>query len=253
LSSGFAGFIVRLVGDGSNYEVFVRTAAYEQDGIEYVCPFSTATKPTTREKKSRNKFITARVPFENFKPVLRTAKTDSSNVVVPPFQGKDVRYIGFRYRSASNPDQNKIQQGENVGFYIALSYVKVYRLQPEPEFVYLSDARIPPVVRNGMVRHDQRRLLLDSSTKGEDSGDFVPLLDEKILKGVTSSERSPEETYYKFRGEEVLKSSGLSYTIVRVAGYNESPSGEASTIDLRSVSHVSWREFLALSQSLIQS
>ncbi len=234
LSAGFAGFIVRLVGDGSNYEVFVRTAAYEEDRIEYVCQFSTATKPTSRERKSRNKFITARLPFENFKPVVRKEKTKNS-LFAESFRGSDVRYIGFRYRSGSNPKQNNLQEGDNVSFYIALSYMKVYRLQPEPEFVYLSDARIPPVVRNGMVRHDQRRLLLDSPTSaGEQSVDFLQLLDEKTLQGV---ERSPEETYYKFRGEEVLKSSGLSYTIIRVAGYNESPSGEASTIDLTSVSH----------------
>lgn len=247
LSTGFAGFIVRLVGDGSTYEAFVRTGAYEDSGIEYVCEFSTATKPTNRDMKSRNKFITARLPFENFKPVLRRAT--SGNPVVPPFQGSDVRHIGFRYRSASNPRQNQLQEGENVGFYIALSYLKVYRLQPEPEFVYLSDARIPPVVRSGMVRHDQRRLLLsaDSSDGGGESGDVVQILDGKTLESITTLERSPEETYFKFRGEEVLKSSGLSYTIVRVAGYNESPSGEASTIDLTSVSGLEDHRSTALS------
>ena len=244
LSTGFAGFIVRLVGDGSNYEAFVRTGAYEETGIEYVCAFPTAAKPTSRERKSRNKFITARLPFEDFKPVRR--KATSGNPVVPGFQGSDVRYLGFRYRSASNPKQNKLQEGDNVSFYIALSYVKVYRLQPEPEFVYLSDSRIPPVVRSGMVRHDQRRLLLDApSSNGSEQSDYVvQILDEKTLQSVNKLERSPEETYYKFRGEEVLKSSGLSYTIVRVAGYNESPSGEASTIDLTSVSK--FRYFFAV-------
>lgn len=235
LSGGFAGFIVRLLADGGNYEAFVRTEAYEKTGIEYVCQFSTATKPTSRDSKSRNKFVTVRLSFNNFKPVLQKEIT-VENLVVPPFDGSDVQYIGFRYRSASNPKQNKLQDGDNVGFYIALSYVKVYRQQPEPEFVYLSDARIPPVVRSGMVRHDQRRLLVESSSWDAigNAGDVVQILDEKTLQNVNTLERSPEETYFKFRGEEVLKSSGLSYTIVRVAGYNESPSGEASTIDLSS-------------------
>jgi len=239
LSSGFAGFIVRLVGDGSRYEAFVRTGDYERTGIEYVCQFSTGTKPTSKEMKSRNKFVTVRLPFENFKPVLK--RETSETPTVPPFNGDDVRYIGFRFRSASNPRQNRLQTGENVSFYIALSYMKVYRLQPEPEFVYLSDARIPPVVRSDMIRHDQRKLLLHSSSKDtqeESPGEFVQLLDERTLQSVATMERSPEETYYKFRGEEVLKSSGLSYTIVRVAGYNESPSGEASTIDLQSTNNI---------------
>jgi len=236
LGGSFAGFILRLVGDGGNYEAFVRTGEYETTGIEYVCQFSTATKPTSAERKSRNKFITVRLPFENFKPVLRTTiSTAEENPTVPPFKGGDVRNIGFRYRSSGNPKQNRIQTGDNVRFYMALSYVKVYRLQPEPEFVYLSDSRIPPVVKYGMVDHSQRRLLLDSKDKStnNNNNNNIQLLDEKTLKDVGSLERSPEEIYFRFRGEEVLKSSGLSYTIVRVAGYNESPSGDASTIDLR--------------------
>ena len=238
LSGGFAGFIVRLVGDGGNYEAFVRTGEFERTGIEYVCPFSTATKATTKERKSRNKFITVRLPFENFKPVVRKDTVDK-NPTVPPFQGNDVRNLGFRFRSAGNSERNRLQSGDSLRFYIALSYVKVYRLQPEPEFVYLSDARIPPVVKNGMVLHDQRRLLLNSKEQDDNSSDdFVQILDEKMLQSVVTMERSPEEIYFRFRGEEVLKSSGLSYTIVRVAGYNESPSGEASSIDLMKTNHI---------------
>lgn len=74
----------------------------------------------------------------------------------------------------------------------------------EPEFVYLSDSRIPPIIRNGMVRHDRRQLLAND---GNDDGDM--LLDEQTLKKSISLERSSEETYYKFRGEDILKKSGL--------------------------------------------
>lgn len=211
LMTAFAGFIVRLCGDGGKYEAFIRTGSYEEDGIEYVCEFSTSTKPTSRDNKSRNKFITVRLPFENFKPILRREKEDDrgEDPVVQPFRGGDVLYIGFRYRSGkSNREHAMTKEGEYQGFYIALSYVKVYRVQPEPEFVYLSDSRIPPVVRNGMVRHDRRQLLSESSSRGED-GDVVQILDEKTLQGMNTLERSVEETYYKFRGEEILKNSGL--------------------------------------------
>jgi hypothetical protein len=275
LSAGFGGFIVRLVADGGNYEAFARTRAYEESGIEYVCEFSTATKPTRRGNKSRNKYITVRLPFRNFKPVLRRGSMkNDENKVVEAFKGSDVQNIGFRYRSASNEAQaQRTKNSKMNSFYVAFSFIKVYRLQPEPEFVYLSDARIPRVITNGMVRHDRRQLLTasDAAERGSASGrdDMVQILDEKALQDVNTLARSKEETYYKLRGEETLKNSGLryeccgykkiligvpvvsdmcltvpfsvlfilcSYTIVRVSGFNELPGGEASTIELDAVS-----------------
>jgi hypothetical protein len=209
LSTGFAGFIVRLCGDGGKYEAFIRTGSYEEDGIEYVYEFSTQTKRTSRDNKSRNKFITVRLPFENFMPVLRKEKDDDDDEpVVQAFKGGDVRFIGFRFRSGSNGERARLQEGEKVAFYIALSFIKVYRLQPEPEFVYLSDARIPPVIKDEMVRHDRRQLLTGGSFR-EGDGDAIQILDEKAMTIVYGLERSSEETYYKFRGEEILKNSGL--------------------------------------------
>jgi len=125
-------------------------------------------------------------------------------------------------------------------FYLALSYIKLYRSQPEPEFVYLSDARIPPVVRDGMVRHASRQLVTAAPSTDDDNGEERLLLDESTMTATANDPmgRSPEETYYKYRGEEILKKSGLSYAIVRIAGFNESPSGEASTIELTSQSPI---------------
>lgn len=194
-----------------------------------MCEFSTVTKPTGRNK-SRNKFTTVRLPFGSFKPVQLGSERDQDldESTIEPFEGADVRNIGFRYRSASNELKSKLEAGELSSFYLALSYMKLYRSQPEPEFVYLSDARIPPIVRNGMVSHQARQLLLHGSSSGSGGG-AVKLLDEDMM---SVSRQSPEETYFKYRGEEILKSSGLSYAIIRVAGYNESPTAEAATIDL---------------------
>jgi hypothetical protein len=276
LGAGFAGLIIRLVADGGRYEAFVRTGLYETAGIEYVCEFGTDTKLTSAENKSRNRFKTVRLPFEKFTPVARRpprggrgggvsgdddSGVHSSMTTAPPFTGSDVRNLGFRFRAASNVNETPrrrrasfdatsrlLQRAVDAkeddiyeSFYMALSYVKVYRIQPEPEFVYLSDARIPPVIRNGMVRHNQRRLLLpdDIRTEEEEEGESVlsssatTLLDEAELQTLIKLERSPEETYYKYRGEEILKKSGLSYTIIRVPGFNELATSEASTIELR--------------------
>jgi hypothetical protein len=230
LGTGFAGFITRVCSDGGTYEAFVRTREYYENGIEYVCQFSTATKLREGKNKSRNKFVTVRLPFESFKPVQRET-TDLLDVgSVPAFRGNDVRNIGFRYSSASNVLKSKLEQGEWSSFYLALSYIKLYRTQPEPEIVYLSDAQIPPVVRNGMVRHDARQLITAGGTDGEGA---VTLLDESTLRTGTGHRSSPEETYYKYRGEELIKGSGLNYAIARVSGFNEVLTAETSTIDIR--------------------
>lgn len=239
LSASFAGFIARVCSDGGVYEAFVRTGAYYDDGIEYVCEFSTVTKPLTKNK-SPNKFTTVRLPFESFQPVKRKGGPTSVDSI-RPFKGQDVRHIGFRYRSSApgNAMNAKLEAGSWNSFYLALCYIKLYRSQPEPEFVYVSDARIPPVVRNGMVRHDARMLVTARGNGAEDEADASSsvLFDESTLKTAVAKDkmaRSSEETYYKYRGEEIIKNSGLSYSIVRVPGFNEVPSGEASTIDLRS-------------------
>jgi hypothetical protein len=213
LSGGFGGFVCRVCADGGNYEAFIRGAAYEEVGIEYVCEFSTSSKPTRRGNASRNKFITVRLPFQAFKPVRRrTSAAGNVDQEIPQFRGSDVRHLGFRYRSSSNSNalRSKLEEGEMSSFYLALSYIKLYRTQPEPEFVFLSDARIPPLLLDGQVRHDLRQLLPAEALSGSGSGG-VQLLDEKALKQVTADKmgRSPEETYFKLRGEEILKNSGL--------------------------------------------
>jgi hypothetical protein len=97
-------------------------------------------------------------------------------------------------------------------FYLALSYIKLFRTQPEPEFVYLSDARIPPSIHNGQVRHDIRQIVpLESLSSAASAVGGFKLLDENALKQASAEKmgRTPEETYFKLRGEEILKASGL--------------------------------------------
>jgi hypothetical protein len=228
--SSFGGLIARLCADGGTYEAFVRTGLYESDGIEYVCEFSTSTK-TPGYMKSKNKFTTVRLPFQNYQPVACKLGSKVNAEDVPVFRGTDVRNLGFRYRSAKNRLKEQSERGEKAKFYLALSYIKLYRAQPEPEFVYVSDARIPPSVKSSMVRHDSRQLV--AAGAGEESG-VVQLLDESRLQAANDSERTEEEVYYKFRGEDILRKSGLAYSIIRVMNFNESPTGEASTIDLKS-------------------
>ena len=233
LSNGFAGFVCRVCADGKSYQAFIRTSDYETKGIEYVCKFDTVTKSPGSGNKSLNKFQTIRLPFVNFKPTSK-AGVDIDLSGVKPFDGRDLKQLGFRVDSADNIahslDQNQ-RKYKWMPFYLALCYIKVYRSQPEPEFVYLSDARLPATVSNEMVRHDLRRIV---SVAGGDEKAGA-LFDEEEAKRVLQDpkDRSGEELYYKYRGEEILKNSGLQYSIIRIPSLNELPSGEFSTIQLK--------------------
>ena len=256
-NGGFAGFICRVCADGKTYEAFVRTSEYEKSGIEYVCKFQAKTKKashTSNRKKSINKFSTIRLPFSRFTPIIRRqrcgtskgkseAPVGSGNKV---FDGNDVKQIGFRIKSLDNLDiTNKItSQGRSanknwIPFYLALSYIKVYRSQPEPEFIYFSDARLGEVNDN-MIHHELKQVIMSGSNK--DSFDSIneatTLFDEEEAKRVITSrrDRSQQELYYKYCGEEILKNSGLSYSIIRIPGLNELASGEFSTLRLKQVS-----------------
>jgi len=238
LSNGFSGFLCRICADGKTYQAFIRTSEYDSIGVEYVCKFQTAAKQSMDGNKSVNKFQTIRLPFSKFQPVIRQNKQKpNQNVVdkVTAFDGKDVKQIGFRVNSMDNEfSGNNPNEKRNgwISFYLALSYIKVYRAQPEPEFIYISDAGIPPIIKSGMIRHDLKRILSDDENVGQS------LFDEKEVHSILQDpkKRSGEELYYKYRGEEILKNSGLQYAIIRVPSLNELPSGEFSTIELRQVS-----------------
>ena len=227
-SGNFAGFVIRICSNGGVYEAFVRTEAYERWGVEYVCEFRTASKTLRGDGEStnpsRDKFVTVRLDFSDFRARLRpdvekarmlSALNGSDDI--PRFVGKDVRQIGFRYRGSNNSysrggttGSTSVSNGYHLSssssgwskFYLSLDYIKLYRGQPEPEFIYLSDARIPPVLQDGMVRDDIHRLVSSSSSSSS-------LQSMEGTNGLSKMDRSAEETYFKYKGEEIIKQSGL--------------------------------------------
>jgi len=238
-SKGFAGFVCRVCSDGAVYEAFIRTEAYETLGIEYVCEFKTSSKlPSSGDNSSRTKWSTVRLEFTSFLPRMRQFQSEETldarrmrkalgKTDIPNFTGKDIRTIGFRYRGKSNIGRSK--------FYLALDYIKVYRRpdSAEPEIVYMSDSRIPPVVNDAMIQHNQHRLITSTSQSSLTSShsDTIYMNESKI-------DRTEEETYFKYMGEEMIKQSGLSYTIIRVAGYNTDLGTDSSVVRLQKVRSV---------------
>lgn len=216
-SGGFAGLICRVCSSGGVYEAFVRTEAYDRLGIEYVCEFKTSSKPPSNngdENTSRNKWNTVRLEFSHFRPRMRQFQAEESEDAqrikkalgesdIPSFTGRDIRQLGFRYRCENNPFSWSDESNSGWStFYLALDYIKVYRGTPEPEFVYLSDARIPPVVTDAMVKHDLHRLDSPSSEASTSSYSILEVNEDKM-------DRIPAETYWKYMGEEMIKQSGL--------------------------------------------
>ena len=232
LSRGFSGFIVRLCGDGQQYECFIRTKAYDLLGIEYVYNFSTLAKSNGTET-ILNKFQTVRMPFTEFKPMYQRQSEESDEEQerqtlksLPNFTGRDVRHVGFRYRSSSNKSGRKHVSGTGTvvspsfstrrsrlqGFYLALSYIKLYRSNMEPELVYLSDSRIPQYVRSELVQHDKKQLILSNSVSPSETDNEYTLLNQQNLNNPITSDvgdKNHEVTYYKYLGEQILRQSGL--------------------------------------------
>ena len=234
VSKGFAGFVCRVCSDGAVYEAFIRTEAYETLGIEYVCEFKTSSKlPSSDDNSSRTKWSTVRLEFTSFLPRMRQFQSEETldarrmrkalgKTDIPNFTGKDIRTIGFRYRGKSNIGRSK--------FYLALDYIKVYRRpdSAEPEIVYMSDSRIPPVVNDAMIQHTQHRLIISTSQSSLTSHSGTIKMNDR-------QDRTAEETYFKYMGEEMIKQSGLSYTIIRVAGYNTDLGTDSSVVRLQKV------------------
>jgi hypothetical protein len=232
LSRGFSGFIVRLCGDGQQYECFVRTKAYDLLGIEYVYNFSTLAKSNGTET-ILNKFQTIRMPFTEFKPIYQRRSEEADEEQerqtlqsLPKFSGRDVRHVGFRYRSSSNMSGRKNVSGSGTvlsptfnarrsrmqGFYLALSYIKLYRSNMEPELVYLSDSRIPQYVRSEFVQHDKKQLILSNSLSPSEKDTEYTLFNLHNLNHPISADdgdKSHEVAYYKYLGEQILRQSGL--------------------------------------------
>jgi len=239
VAKGFAGFVCRVCSDGAVYEAFIRTEAYETLGVEYVCEFKTSSKlPSSDDNSSRTKWSTVRLEFTSFLPRMRQFQSEETldarrmrkalgKTGIPNFTGKDIRTIGFRYRGKSNIGRSK--------FYLALDYIKVYRRpdSAEPEIVYMSDSRIPPVVNDAMIQHNQHRLITSTSQSSLTSSHI-----DTIYMNENKMDRTAEETYFKYIGEEMIKQSGLSYTIIRVAGYNTDLGTDSSVIRLQKVRNV---------------
>ena len=115
-----------------------------------------------------------------------TSATDTSRLLH--------RLSSNSYYGYSNYDYNKVfgndPQVPEKSFYLAFTYIKLYRLQPEPEFVHVSDARIPPKVSPDMIRHEEKRLVVPTNLDRNDRSNLQKEDETEHMSSSTTSYQS---------------------------------------------------------------
>lgn len=174
----FAGILLRCIGDGKAYCVVIRTAEGVRAGVEYIATFPSR----------RNKWESVRLPFDNFVPTSLTDRAVKSDA--PKLDRSDVRQIAMQFRKPV-----EMPEKDDGKFYLGVDYMKAYRSQNEPDFVFVSCASVT-------------------------SRDFS-VLDEKGLRAAAKDDVAA----WKYLAENRLRQSGLTYCIVRPGAFTEQPGG----------------------------
>lgn len=192
--SKFSGLILRCVGDGNQYTAVLRTATAARAGYEYYCSFDT----------QKNRWVSVRLPLSSFRArfiTSRAGEPPSKNLgeipSPPSLNRSEIRQVALQFAKPSESPEK-----HDGRFYLGVDYLKVYRTQDEPDFVLVSCASVS-------------------------SRDWAEL-DEHGLQSLAAE----DATAWKYMSEKRLRSSGLTYTIVRPGLFTDAPGGnKAFTLD----------------------
>lgn len=183
--SAYDGIELRVKGDGRHYKLIVRTSA-DWDTVGYTASFDTKD----------GEWQSIKIPFSSLRPVFR-ARTKSD---APPFDPSQVvslqlMYSKFEYDGKLNPT---FVEG---AFKLPFSCIRAYINEPiTPRFVHVGSA--------GVTRPDRPGLDLSKQPPA------VRL--NKELDFILT---------YKLKGEDLLRESGIPYTIIRPCALTEEPAG----------------------------
>lgn len=183
--SAYDGLELRVKGDGRRYKLIVRTSS-DWDTVGYTAGFDTV----------EGQWQSIKLPFTSLRPVFR-ARTVSD---APPFDPHNIvslqlMFSKFEYDGKLNPT---FVEGP---FQLPLSTILAYIQEPiTPRFVHVGSA--------GVTRPDRPGLDLTKQPPA------VRL--NKELGFILT---------YKLKGEDLLRESGIPYTIVRPCALTEEPAG----------------------------
>ncbi|GAB2267256.1 hypothetical protein Dimus_002241 [Dionaea muscipula] len=183
--SAYDGLELCLRGDGHRYKLIVRTSS-DWDSVGYTAGFDTV----------EGQWETIQVPFSSLRPIFRARTV----LDAPPFDPRNIislqiMYSKFEYDGKLNPT---FVEGT---FQLLVSSIRAYIQEPiKPRFVHVSSA--------GVTRPDRPGLDLSRQPPA------VRL--NKELGFILS---------YKLKGEDLLRESGIPYTIIRPCALTEEPAG----------------------------
>ncbi|GAX82458.1 hypothetical protein CEUSTIGMA_g9885.t1 [Chlamydomonas eustigma] len=187
----YHGLELRLKGDGQRYKLILRTDP-GWDSIAYCYSFDTQA----------GSWQTLRIPFSEFFPVFRAKRLkDASGLDPTKLYSVQLMLSKFEYDGELNPN---FSAGE---FSLPITRIAAYLSQTDaPKVVHVSSAGVTRPNRPGV--------------KLEEEPPAVRMND--MLGGILT---------FKLAGEDVLRSSGLPYAVVRPCALTEEPAGAPLLLD----------------------
>ncbi|RLN08825.1 uncharacterized protein C2845_PM11G19840 [Panicum miliaceum] len=183
--SAYDGIELRVKGDGRRYKLIIRTS-YEWDTVGYTESFDT----------TKGEWQSVKIPFASLKPIFRArTMTDA-----PPFDASNITslqlmFSKFEYDGKLNPTFNE------GPLELPFSSIRAYINEPiTPRFVHVSSAGVTRPERPGLDLSKQPPAVRLNKELGS------------ILT-------------YKLKGEDLIRESGIPYTIVRPCALTEEPAG----------------------------
>ncbi|KAL7129828.1 hypothetical protein ABFS83_13G094000 [Erythranthe nasuta] len=183
--SAYDGLELRVKGNGLRYKLIIRTSR-DWDTVGYTVGFDTV----------KDQWQSVRLPFSSLRPIFR-AKTVAD---APPFNPSEIislqlMFSKFEYDGKLNPT---FLEGP---FQLPISAIRAYLKEPvTPRFVHVGSA--------GVTRPDRPGLDLSKQPPA------VRL--NKELDFILT---------YKLKGEDLIRESGIPYTIIRPCALTEEPAG----------------------------
>lgn len=189
--SAYDGLELRLKGDGRRYKLIIRTSM-DWDAVGYTASFDTV----------KEQWQTVCLPFSSFRPVFRAQTvTDAAPLDTSKVASLQLMYSKFEYDGKLNPSF------EPGSFELPFSSIRAYLKEPiTPRFVHVGSAGVTRPERPGLDLSKQPPAVRLNKELGY------------ILT-------------FKLKGEDLLRDSGIPYTIIRPCALTEEPAGAELIFD----------------------
>lgn len=189
--SAYEGLELRLRGDGRRYKLIIRTSR-DWDTVGYTVSFDTV----------EGQWQSIRLPFSSLRPIFRARTV----LDAPPFDPSQIISLQLMF-SKFEYDGKLNQTFEEGPFQLPLSHIRAYMKDPiTPRFVHVGSAGVTRPERTGLDMSKQPPAVRMNKELGY------------ILT-------------FKLKGEDVIRESGVPYTIVRPCALTEEPAGAELIFD----------------------